>query len=658
MKRKRNFINIDTLLFILAGVCIAMGVMLAVLRPVYLVPVGIVAIVFIALSAVGAKHLRGILRKALGSESVEELSQSGFATLTLPAVVLLDKKVVWYNDAFKESIAGAVDTISLPASRVIPAMNFAAALEADGYDWRYEDKRYTVYASSLQEDQSLVYLLFAEDTKLKNDAEEYLATRPSVLHISLDTYDNILKLRESEQMRLLGRIDEVLEKYFEKAQGFLRRVSVSRYIAVVEERHMQKMVESRFDILDTVRNMGETVSEATLSIGVGRLGATLSECESMAMQALDMALGRGGDQVAVKSPDGFVFYGGVSRGVEKRERVKSRIISNVIKEQVDASERVLIMGHKKSDMDSLGAAVGMLRFCKMCDKPAAIVLDKEASLAKNMLNTLLQAGYGEDIFSPEDAYPLAGPNTLLIIVDTHMPHLLESSSIYEACQNVVVIDHHRKMVGHIDNAVVLYHEPSASSASELVSELLQYVSATREQKPTPVEADALLAGIMLDTRTFSLNVGVRTFEASAYLRRLGARTDEVKRMFASSIEDYLSRSHLVGEAEIYRYCALVVSEQSGDNVEIVAAQSANDLLTIEGVHASIVALLHKGELRISARSMGEINVQLVMEELGGGGHLTMAGAQLKGVSLKEGKARIMDAIDQYYAQRPQQDEKV
>lgn len=651
MKKRRNFWSLDLLLVLLAAACLGLAVMLVIARPAYLIPVAAVLVLVLLAAFLFLGRMRSALRKLLIGATEQDSVARGMATFAVPVVALSNKAIVWYNDAFLQNIAGGMDCSLMPVHKAVPGLDLNIAATHAGQDIQIGGLRYTTYGNASLADASLYFLIFIEDTELKRQAGEYLASRPAVLYFVIDTYDEVLRnMRESDRALIMSGIDASLERFVAASSGFLRRVSTSRYLAVVEERHLAAMVEKRFDILDEVRRLDEDAT-VTLSIGVGHAAGSLRECEEAAQQALDMALGRGGDQAAVKGAEGFAFFGGVTKSVEKRTKVKSRIIATAIKDSLKNYEKVLIMGHKGSDMDCVGAAVGMLRFCRVCKKPAAIVIDKPTSLAGAMLEQLARQGYGKDLMSCEDALSLTGPGTLLIVVDTHMKYLLECDEVYNSCGGVVVIDHHRKMVGHIDNALIFYHEPYASSASELVAELLQYVGDAREDKPAPVEAEALLAGIMLDTRTFSLHTGVRTFEAAAWLRRMGAQTEEVKKLFVTSRNDYLYRSHLVGEAHIHKGCAVAMSDKVPPENEVVAPQAANELLTIEGVDASFVGVKLGEEIRISARSMGEVNVQLIMEKIGGGGHLTMAGAQLKGTSLEKASKMLDDAIDQYMRER-------
>ena len=367
----------------------------------------------------------------------------------------------------------------------------------------------------------------------------------------------------------------------------------------------------------------------------------------MASESIEIELGSGGEKDAVKTADGFEFYGGVSHGVEKRSHVRSRIIAGALCDLIRQSDSVIIMGHRMSDLDAVGSAIGALRICKMCGVPAVIAINDEATLAGALLDTFRKAGHEHDFIRPEQTLEVITPKTLLIVVDTYQKRLLESAQIYEKCKRVVVIDHHRMAVGHIDNPLLLYHEPYASSASELACELLQFMP--KENNITPLEAQALLAGIMLDTRSFALHVGVRTFEAAAWLRSRGAQTAETKLLFNTSKEEYEARAHIVEAAYIYKGCAIALSDELEAGMNVVLPMAANDLLTINGVDASFVAVAKNGGVNISARRMGALNVQVILEPLGGGGHLMMAGAQLQNCTLQDVERRIREQIDLYRA---------
>lgn len=419
---------------------------------------------------------------------------------------------------------------------------------------------------------------------------------------------------------------------------------------------MKSIVEERFTILDTVRKINANDKmPATLSIGVGRDAQSLLQAEKFASQALDMALGRGGDQAAVKNKNGYEFYGGVSKGIEKRTKVKTRIVAAALSELLDSCSNVLIMGHRFADLDCLGAAVGLYYPIQQMGKPVKIILNSRANMVKQLHSRLLSQGFETAFIEPEVATDYVSDDTLLIIVDVHTPHFIEAPEVYKKCKNVVVIDHHRKMVDYIDNAVIFHHEPYASSASEMVAELVQYFG--DKYKPNSTAAEALLAGMMLDTKNFIQRTGVRTFEAAAYLRKMGADTVEVKRLFATSMNAYQERCKVVSSATIYRHCAICQVQERIEEIKMVSAQAADELLSIEDVDASFVFYYESEQVvAYSARSMGKINVQIIMEKLGGGGHLTMAGAQTKGINLEEGKERLLRAIDEYYDTLEDKDE--
>ena len=643
---KRNFTRFEFFVPVLCAACLALGVALCLAKPVYLIPVAAIILAAAAAAAVCAAHTRRLVRHILYGEKSAE--GGSFAALGMPVLILSGDVIIWYNEAFRKEILGGDEACLEAIRKRVTAFDRALTSEPTGQNLENGGRRYTVYGSAAEGESDLYIAYFVDNTALKRQAGEYIATRPSVMLIAVDTYDEILKeLKESERARIAGEIDLALEQFIGATSGFLRRTGTSRYLAVVEERHMQEIVKNRYSILDTVRAIGQEDITVTLSIGVGRLGDTFRECEEMAVQALDMALGRGGDQAAVKSKNGFEFYGGVSRSVEKRSKVKSRIIATALHDLIVQSDDVIIMGHKMSDLDSVGSAVGVWRICQMCHKPACIVVDEKRTLSEKLLAQFKDADHEGCLRTPDEMENQVSPRTLVIIVDTHMARMVESETIYKRAKNVVVIDHHRKCVGHIDNAVIFYHETSASSASELVTELIQYMPSDKETRLTAVEAQALLAGITLDTRNFALHTGVRTFEAAAYLRRMGAQTQAVKKLFNSSLESYAYRAQLVTDAELYMGCAVVVADELPEHMDVVIPQAANDLLTIDGVEASFVAVNTGSQISISARSMGDLNVQVVMETLGGGGHLTMAGAQLRGVTVDEARKRLFDAITQY-----------
>lgn len=585
--------------------------------------------------------------------SVSAADRQALESFPLPTVLVSrGGEVIYYNEHFQNVVLLDAEGYGKLLKTWVKGLKSDAFSGADssgqlktGIPVSSGDRRFTVFGSV--QPNGCCQLYFIDDTKLKYAVSEYEQSRPVVAIIMIDNYDELMQnAKEGEKAETLSQIERQLTAWVSGTNGFMRHSDRDKYIFVFEERHYRKIVEKRFDVLDKVRKI--VVDEhlpATLSIGVGRGGATFSEEEEMARQALDMALGRGGDQAAVKSPSGYEFYGGVSKAVEKQTKVKTRIISSALSELIDNSDNVLIMGHKGTDLDTLGAAAGIYKAATSRGHDARIVLSRKSSMAQKLISYLEENGY-EDVFvEPDESLFLVTPKTLLVVVDTHRKGYVEYPELYRAVKTVVVIDHHRKMVDFIDNAVVFYAEPYASSASEMVSELLPYMA---DKSVSPVEASALLAGMTLDTRNFTIRTGVRTFEAAAYLRRKGADIAMVKRLFSGSMDDYRRRARIVSSAEVYRGCAIAKNQgEYSDNMRLVAPQAADDLLTIAGIMASFVVYETETGVSFSARSMGEMNVQLVMEKLGGGGHLTMAGAQIDGADMLTALKKLKLAIDSY-----------
>ena len=654
MKQKQG-LDLAAVILLLLIACAALAVPVALLSPKWLIAPAVLVVAALGVLWYQRRRLRTFVAKNLCSTDFENSRiQYSLTGLPIPTMLIADGRVLWYNTIFREEVLNGTDAVTRPIDRLFPELDLAVCSRPHGQDLTVGNKRFTAYAGAAKGSRGANIVYLVDDTVYKQTLEEYTASRPACLIIVIDSYDELFDdMKDSEQAKELEAINSLLEAYIAKSTGFLRKISNSRYIAVGEERDIHWMLQERFEILDQVRAL-HPGGFTTLSIGVGHGGKTLQECHQMARESIDIALGRGGDQAAVKTVDGFEFYGGISHGVEKRSHVRSRIIANALCDLIKKSDSVIIMGHRMSDLDAIGSAIGALRICKICGVPAVIAVNSDATLAGPLLKTFIDAGEGHNFILPDQTLDVITPRTLLIVVDTYQKRLLESQKIYEKCKRVVVIDHHRMAVGHIDNPLLLYHEPYASSASELVCELLQFLP--KEDNITALEAQALLAGIMLDTRSFALHVGVRTFEAAAWLRSRGAQTADTKLLFNTSKEEYEARAHIVESAYIYKGCAIALSEELDAGMNVVLPMAANDLLTINGVDASFVAVAKNGGVNISARSMGALNVQVILEPLGGGGHLMMAGAQLHDCTLQDAETRIREQIDIYRAaQAAQQD---
>ena len=590
---------------------------------------------------------RWTARWVAGGSFENSKTRYSLESLSQPAALLSGETVLWYNARFRARILGGEDRLMTRAQKLLPGLDLQQTRAEEGQQLNLGDGIWNIHSSTVPgQTESMTLLVFTEETALRRVEAEYRASRPGYMVFLVDGYDDVFSdMLDSERARLLEGINRVLEDMIGRGTGFLRRVASGRYIAVVEERHLEQYAKRGYDVLDKIRALDPSVN-LSISIGIGRGAKTLREAQDMAVQALDMAQGRGGDQAAEMTPDGFTFYGGVSHGVEKRSKVRSRIVADQLVKLIREADHVVIMGHRMSDLDAIGAAEGVLRICKICDVPAVIAVKRDATLASTLINALCEAGQKDDFIDPKDALPIVSRRTLCVVVDTYQLGLVESREILEKCGKVAVIDHHRKGVGFIEKADLVCHEPYSSSASELVTELLQYVG-SRENKPNRVEAEGLLSGIMLDTQDFTLHTGVRTFEAAAALRRYGAETERVRQLFDVSMVEYNAKADLVEAAQMYKGCAISISGGVPPEARVAVAQAANDLLRIQGVEASFVAVQAGQGVNISARSLGAVNVQVIMESLGGGGHQTMAAAQLKHIDPEAARARIQTAIDQY-----------
>ena len=612
-------------------------------------PVLLVLVVFWGVGVVVFRYqLRGwVARWICGGDFGKSKAKFSLEPLPQPAAILSGETVLWYNTAFRERILKGGDLLMSRAQKVLPGLDLQAARTPEGQQLNLTEGVWNIHSSTVPGNaESMTLLIFNEETALRKVEAEYKASRPGYLVFLVDGYDDVFSdMLDSERARLLEGINRVLEEMIGRGTGFLRRVASGRYIAVVEERQLEQFSKRGYDVLDKIRALDPSVN-LSLSSGIGRGAKTLREAQDMAVQALDMAQGRGGDQAAEMTPDGFTFYGGVSHGVEKRSKVRSRIVADQLVKLIKEADHVVIMGHRMSDLDAIGAAEGVLRICKICDVPAVIAVRRDATLAGSLIDALVKAGQADDFIDPKGALPILSKRTLCVVVDTYQVNLVESREILEKCGKVAVIDHHRKGVGFIENPALVCHEPYSSSASELVTELLQYVG-SRENKPNPIEAEGLLSGIMLDTRDFTLHTGVRTFEAAAALRRYGAETERVRQLFDVTMVEYNAKAALVEAAQMYKNCAISVGGEVAPEARVAVAQAANDLLTIQNVDASFVAVQVGTGVNVSARSLGAVNVQVIMESLGGGGHQTMAAAQIKHITPEAARARIQTAIDQY-----------
>ena len=612
------------------------------------VPATVLCIVFISVLAGNFQHMYRHVSRI--STNLEQSGAEFMNFLPAPAVVI-DKSgiVVWYNEFFREKVAAEqdifgyslLDYISVDLDEIKKGNECLCMVNGNSYKVRSVVTRG-------KEEEILTVLYFSDVTDFLRLEKTFNDTRQSVLILMIDNYDDIMQnAKETEKAKTSVETEQILENFMNGTDGIIKKISDNTFIAVLEDRHLNKIIEEKFKILDVAREIkvGER-NCLTFSIGVGQGAGSLEESEKIARQCLDMALGRGGDQAVVKTENGFRFFGGVSKGVEKKSRAKTRIIANTLQDFIEKSDNIFIMGHNFGDLDSVGASTGLASAVRLLGKNSYVAVDRKKNLAVQLIEYIEDTAKADFYISPQTAVESITDSDLLIIVDTHNKDFIESRELYKKAKNIVVIDHHRKTVNFIDNAVIFHHEPYASSASEMVTELIQYFKFDGSVSIDACYAEALLSGITLDTKNFIMRTGVRTFEAAAYLRKLGADTVTVKKLFSSSIESYKRRTQIVSSADIHNRCAIASTELKSDDIRIISPQAADDLLSISGVDASFVVYRTGDIVNISARSLGSMNVQVIMERLGGGGHQTMAAVQLKDISVAEAVDMLKKAIDE------------
>ena len=573
----------------------------------------------------------------------------------LPTVVALATtgEIVWANEAFAEISGQFSGARHMRMTELAPTFETRWLIEGKEEfpgELRMGRRAYHVFGSMIPSGAGQMMMLYfidcTEYVRLRDAAE---TRHPALAIIAIDNYEELMKnATDSEKSAILADIDRRLSEWTRDSSAVLRKYDRDKYIFIIENAELDKLAARKFAVLQEVRDIRNHEGVlATLSIGIGRDGETLAESYQYAGLAIDMALSRGGDQAVIKNRYTFEFYGGLSEEVEKRTKVKSRVVANALRQLIRDSSQVLVMGHKNSDMDAIGAAAGMVCAARVKGKPVHIVVDQQHTMASDLIERLESLPEYKDVFiSAEDAMIMCDFNTLLIVVDVNRPGYVESEALLQSINKVAVIDHHRRAADYIENAVVSLHEPYASSASELVSELLQYLVPNNDILTG--EAEAMLAGIYLDTKGYSTRTGVRTFEAAAYLRRAGAEVSDVKRLFQSSFDQYMERQKIISSA---RNCGqgviFALTDQEIDR--IAAAQAADELLSIIGTRASVVAFRSGVDMAVSARASGQVNVQLLMERLGGGGNHSAAGAQLKNTTPEEADRMITEAIHGYFA---------
>ena len=576
----------------------------------------------------------------------------------LPMVIFRPEndEVIWSNDRFLQLTGEREHLFDTKITAAVPDFSSRWLMEGKTEcptEVRIGERRFLVFGHLVRtEDQGgrgyLATTYWVDVTDFAQVRDIYYSTRPVVGILTVDNYEELMKgATDSARSAMRSGIDERLAQWVAPAQGLFCRYERDRYLFVFEERFLAQFQEGKFSILETVR---EVVSpsgiQATLSIGVGKDAETLAELFQYAALSVEMALSRGGDQVVVKNKFNFEFYGGRTKELEKRTKVKSRVMANALGELMADASRVFVMGHKYPDMDCIGAAAGVCAMARKKGAPVHIIKEAGQNPASEMSERLGGLGEYKDVFlSQQDAILLADANCLLVVVDTNRPEQVVSQDLLEAVHKVAVIDHHRRASSYIADAALNFHEPYASSASELVTELLQYLLEPADLLKT--EAEALLAGMVLDTKQFTMRTGSRTFEAAAFLRRSGADTGDVKKLFQNDLEGTIAKYDIIQNAKMYHE-GIAVAKVDHTVGRITAAQAADELLNISGIDTSFVLFPdQEGRVILSARSMGDVNVQGVLEKLGGGGNAATAGAQVPGKGVDEVNDMLLQAIDAY-----------
>ena len=612
-------------------------------------------------SKVVQQQLHQYVERIAGGADTAKNSNMLFAPMPMMVFNPENDDVLWANDLFTDLPGVGKDIFESRVRDVVEGFETHWILEGKSefpglFTWN--GRCYRIFGCLSRPEGTghmgvLATTYWMDVTDLEHMRTALAETRPVVAIIMIDNYEDLMSAcPEGKRSAVRAAVEEKMDQWRGGSGALLMKSDRDRYLMVLDEARYEKFAAGRFSILDDVRTVqaGEGVY-ATLSIGVGREAADFEALYKNAGLALEMALSRGGDQAVVKDQMNFEFYGGRAKTTEKRTKVKSRVMANALGDLMDDTEHVYVMGHKYADMDTLGAAAGICAIARKRGKTARIVLDMENNSVGPMLRKLRALPEYKDVFiGGGDAFLRVQPDTLLVVVDTNRPESVESEPLLESCNRVAVIDHHRRGSSYIEKMALNFHEPYASSASELVTELLGYLLETGDLlKP---EAEALLAGIVLDTKNFTNRTGGRTFEAAAYLRRAGADTQDVQRMFQSDLESMIDRYAIIRRAVLYRE-DLAIAAIDEPCERVTAAKAADELLTLSGVQASFVFYPKDDGVYISARSLGEVNVQVIVEALGGGGNSTSAGGQLPGVTVEQVCQKLQEAIDKYY-EKPNQ----
>ena len=635
-------------------VCFAIGSMMVgqyLLGTAELIATGAAFFVHLSHQQASNRRIRQYLQRA-----TDTLESTGQGASPFPAVLvqLGDESVVWCNGKFTELTGVTVTSVNHQLQDVLPGVSvdwLAAGKTECPQELTLNGRRYRLFGTAVKEKNgpALVGVIYLNDlTELYQVRDEYIRSRPVVSIIMVDNYEELTKnLTESAISTLNAKLNDSITLWTEPYQGLLRKLERNRFLFVFEKRDLEDAVNHKFSLLENIHSITTPSGlAASVSIGLGVDGSCFEEAYNFAALGIEMALSRGGDQAVIKDRMNFTFFGGRSVEAEYSSKVRSRVTAGSLMELIGQSSQVFVMGHSNADLDSLGAAMGICCLCRKKGKPANIVIDLEHNSTTKLISQVLKVPEYEGVFiSGQEAMVACDKGSVLVVVDTNRPDQVEFKPLLEAINKVCVVDHHRRAADYISPVVLDLHETYASSASELVTELIIY--GVDSSDVLPIEAKALLAGICMDTKFFNVRTGERTFEAAAALRRMGADTTEVKLLMQNDFQGTVAKYQIVRSARLYRG-ELAIAALNYETNRILAAQAADDMLNISGITASFVLFPDNGQTIISARSIGKVNVQVILEELGGGGNAMVAGAQMKDTPVDQALDRLVEAIDKFY----------
>ena len=579
--------------------------------------------------------------------NIDEAISENMLNLIFP-LVLINRAgdIVWKNNKFKDIVKKDINETNIIS--ISSGLELAKLIDPDKDAYqkiKIENSLYNVYSQeiniSFKEQEESIYVVYFNSISELNSGN---ATKESVMLIEVDNLTEALDTtEESDKPMLVAEIERDINAYAQKLKAMITKYDTNKYVFSVQDKYIDQEVKSKFSILDSISKIDRgNKLEVTLSIGIGRGGTSPQENYNFATAAKELALGRGGDQVAIKNNDKIMFFGGNTREIEKRTRVRARVIAHALKGLIYESSNVFIIGHKSPDMDCFGSAVGIASVVRQLGKPCNIILNNDINAIEYYLNKVKDDGkYKNLLITPEEANKQLTERSLVIVVDVHNKSYTQEIAFVEKAQRKVIIDHHRRSPDIIEGAILTYIEVYASSTSEMVTELIQYM--VEKPKLSKNEAEGLLAGIFMDTKGFSFKAGVRTFDAASFLRGLGADTIEVKKMFTDDLEDYLMIADTIKSAEVDNGVAIAVAPERLKETFMVA-KAADELLNISGIKVSFVLAKINDEIVVSGRSLGDINVQIILEAIGGGGHMNMAGAKMANTTIDSAIEQLKDAI--------------